>query len=231
MVSFKTNYIGHDRAYQIKRQNPDFAGWIQHDEFTEDWQKTWLPLMAHAAFPKQGWLLELGCGAGNLSIAFAQAGYTVSGIDIAPTAIEWARENAASASAEATFLEGSVLTLEACADEAFDIALDGRCLHCIIGRDRAQFLQSVHRVLKPNGVLTICSMCNDVPDTLHFRETFDPVSRCTIQAGIATRYIGDSNEILQEIMAAGFRLASVTLVPPRHEVDLADLIVIATKLS
>ncbi|MEM1280917.1 MAG: methyltransferase domain-containing protein [Cyanobacteria bacterium P01_H01_bin.152] len=231
MVSFKTNYIGHDRAYQAKRRDPDFAGWIKHDEFPEDWQQTWLPLMTHPAFPKGGELLELGCGAGNVSLAFAQAGYIVSGIDIAPTAIAWARENAAAASVKATFVEGSVLTLRAFADAAFDIALDGRCLHCLIGRDRAQFLQSAHRVLKPGGVLTICSMCNDVPDTTHFRETFDPVSRCTIQDGIATRYIGDSNAILQEIMAAGFRLVSVTLVPPRHETDLADLIVIATKLS
>ena len=60
MVSFKTNYIGHDRAYQAKRRDPDFAGWIKHDEFPEDWQQTWLPLMTHPAFPKGGELLELG---------------------------------------------------------------------------------------------------------------------------------------------------------------------------
>jgi ubiquinone/menaquinone biosynthesis C-methylase UbiE len=230
-MNLKTNYIGHDLAYQTKRQNPDFTGWTKHDDWLEDWQQTWQPLMSHAAFPASGRLLELGCGAGNLSIAFAQAGYTVSGIDIAPTAIEWARENAAAAASETTFIEGNVLTLAPFADESFDIVLDGRCLHCMIGRDRLQVLRSAHRVLQPSGILTICSMCNDVPDTPFFRETFDPASRCTMQAGIATRHIGDSNDILQEVIATGFRIVAVTLVPPRHGADLADLRVIATKLS
>ena len=229
-MALNPHYLLHERAYQTKRSHPDFAGWSQHDEWTEDWQQTWVPLMSRPPFPKSGRLLELGCGAGNVSIAFAQAGYTVSGIDIAPTAIAWARDNAVAALVEATFVEGSVLTLAPFADATFDIALDGRCLHCIIGRDRAQFLQAVHRVLKAGGIFTICSMCNDVPDTPHFRETFDPHSRCTIQQGIATRYIGDSNDILREVMAAGFRITDVNLVSPRHAADLADLQVIAIKL-
>lgn len=226
----KTDYIGHDRAYQKKRQDPHFAGWIEQAEVATDWQQTWQPLMSRPAFPKTGTLLELGCGAGNVSIAFAEAGYQVSGIDIAPTAIAWAQDNAAAAQVNAKFIEGNVLTLEPFADSSFDIALDGRCLHCIIGSDRSHFLRSVYRVLKLGGILTVCSMCNDVPNTPHFRDHFDPSSRCTIHAGIATRYIGDSNHILQELMVAGFRLVDVTLVPPRHDADLSDLIVIAAKL-
>ncbi|MGP1384502.1 MAG: hypothetical protein ACTS2F_13135 [Thainema sp.] len=47
--------------------------------------------------------------------------------------------------------------------------------------------------------------------------------------GIATRYIGDSNEILQEIMATNFRIQDVKLVPPSHAEDFADVQVIAAK--
>ena len=230
-MALRTHYLGHDRAYQAKRANPEFAGWSKRDDWADDWQQTWLPLVSRSAFPQTGKLLELGCGAGNVSIALAQVGYTVSGIDIAPTAIAWAREKAIAAQVEVEFVEGSVLTLEAFADESFDVAVDGRCLHCIIGGDREHFLAAAYRVLKPGGVLTLCSMCNDVPDTPHFRETYDPQSRCTIQQGIATRYIGNSNDILREVMAAGFRIVDVTLVPPRHEADLADLQVLAAKVS
>ncbi|ABW28906.1 methyltransferase, putative [Acaryochloris marina MBIC11017] len=99
-------------------------------------------------------MLELGCGAGNLGIAFAQIGYTVAGVDIAPTAISWAVENAAKAKVKVNFLYGDVLTLTEIEDASFDIAVDGRCYHCIIGKDRTQFLHTAHRILKPNGILT-----------------------------------------------------------------------------
>ena len=52
-----------------------------------------------------------------------------------------------------------------------------------------------------------------------------------IHDGIANRYIGDSNDILQEIMQAGFRVLDVEIVPPKDAEDLADLRAIATKLS
>ena len=227
----KTDYLLHDESYQRKRQDSTYAGWNKAEGLAADIQNMWQPLMQRDAFPKQGKLLELGCGAGNLSLYFAKAGYEVAGIDIAPTAIEWARENAASAQVEIQFIQGDVLTLAGIADESFDIALDGHCFHCIIGCDRNSFLQATHRVLKPGGVLVICSMCNQVPNTPRLREQFDPRSRCLMYNGIATRYIGDSNEILQEIMAANFRIRDVKLAPPSHAEDFADVQVIAEKES
>jgi ubiquinone/menaquinone biosynthesis C-methylase UbiE len=228
--AMRTDYAGHDRAYQRKRNDPDYAGWIKRDELAEDWQLSWQPLIQRKAFPKQGRLLEMGCGAGNLSIYFAQVGYNVTGIDIAPTAINWAIENAAKASVNVTFIQGDVLELAEIADASFDIVLDGRCFHCIIGDDRAQFLQAAHRVLKPGGILTICSMCNQVPNNAYWQENFDPVTRCLFYSGIATRYVGDSNHILQEVMQAGFRILNVEVVPPKNEEDLADLQAIAAKM-
>ncbi|MEM6255111.1 MAG: class I SAM-dependent methyltransferase [Cyanobacteria bacterium P01_D01_bin.156] len=227
----RTHYIGHDQAYQRRRDDPEYAGWIKHEEVAEDWQSTWQPLMEKRAFPNsQGKLLELGCGAGNVSIAFAHAGYEVTGIDIAPTAIAWAAENAAKANVHVNFLQGNVLELADIADASFDIALDGHCFHCIIGRDRTRFLQAAHRVLKVGGILTICTMCNEVPKTEYFQEHFDPQSRCCIHGDIASRYIGHSNDILQEVMSAGFQLLDVELVPPRHQEDLADLQLIAERI-
>ena len=181
-------------------------------------------------FPTTGKLLELGCGAGNLSIKFAQLGYDVTGVDIAPTAIDWARENVANANVDVTFLQNDVLILPAIADVSFDIALDGHCFHCIIGSDRSQFLQTAHRILKPSGILIINTMCNQVPKNAKWLDQFDPKSRCLMHGDIATRYIGDSNDILQEIINASFRIMSAEISPPKHSEDLADLQVIAEKI-
>lgn len=227
--AMKTDYAGHDRAYQRKRNDPAYAGWIKHDELAEDWQLSWQPLIQRKAFLKQGRLLEMGCGAGNLSIYFAQVGYNVTGIDIAPTAINWAIENAAKASVNVTFIQGDVLELPEIANASFDIVLDGRCFHCIIGEDRAQFLRTAHRILKHKGVLVINTMCNEVPMTSYWSDHFDSQTCCTVHDGLATRYIGDSNNILQEIICAEFRVLDVEVLSPRNQEDLAELQVIAEK--
>jgi len=226
----RTDYPGHDRAYQRKRKNPDYAGWMTHDALAEDWRLSWQPFIQTQSFPNQGRLLELGCGAGNLSLYFAQQGYEVVGVDIAPTAIAWARDNATHSGISATFIEGNVLKLAEIADASFDIVLDGRCFHCIIGSDRAQFLHTAHRVLKPSGTLAINTMCNEVPATDYWRDHFDPQSRCTLHDDLATRYVGDSNDILQEIIHAGFRLLHVEVLPVNDEDDVPALQIIAQKL-
>lgn len=226
----KTDYIGHDRAYQRKRSDPNFVGWNSADDVADVWRHSWLPLLQKKAFPQQGKLLELGCGAGNLSICFAQAGYTITGVDIAPTAIEWARDNAAKANANIDFIQADILQLSNIADDSFDIAVDGHCLHCIIGRDhRTRWFQAAHRILKPGGILAINTMCNEIPNNAYWQQHFDPHTRCTLHNGVATRYAGWSNDILKEIIQANFRILNAEILPPQDEDALSDLQVIAQK--
>ena len=224
----RTDYIGHDRAYQRKRSNADFVGWNKADDVDVTWRYSWQPLLQKNAFPQQGSLLELGCGAGNLSIYFAQAGYTVTGVDIAPTAIEWARDNAAGLGVN--FIQDDVLQLSSIADGCFDIAVDGHCLHCIIGcDDRTRWFQAARRILKPDGILVINTMCNEIPNNPYWQQHFDAHTRCTIHNGLATRYVGWSNEILKEIIQASFRILDVGILPPEDQDSLSDLQVIAQK--
>lgn len=105
-------------------------------------------------------MLELGFGTGKLGIAFAQLGYIVTGVDIASTAIAWTVENSAKAKVKVNYLFVDVLTLVDIEDASFDIAVDGRCFHYVIGSDRTQVLHIAHRILKPNEVLTITTMCH-----------------------------------------------------------------------
>ena len=88
----KTDYVLHDRQYQ-KRRAAGETGWADVETITDNLAKLGTTLTADY-FPKDGRVLELGCGAGDLSLELAARGYEVSGVDIAPTAIEWAQDKA-----------------------------------------------------------------------------------------------------------------------------------------
>lgn len=100
-----------------------------------------------------GEVLDLGCGAGRHAVAFALAGFQVSGIDFAEAAIARAREHAAASGvAQRThFMVGDVLQLPY-DDGQFTIVNDDGCLHHIAAEDRQQYAADVRRVLAVGGL-------------------------------------------------------------------------------
>ncbi|NOQ21636.1 MAG: methyltransferase domain-containing protein [Candidatus Aegiribacteria sp.] len=199
----KTWYVGHDKAYK-KRKADGYEGWdTSADGYDE--AKTKLDMIfGYGRAPKSGRLLELGCGAGNVTVWLAGKGYDTYGIDIAPTVIAWAREKAGEQGVNVQFSVGSVLELNTFSNDFFDFVLDGHCLHCIIGEDRRQLFSSVYRVLRPGGYFLVDTMCGPVNPKLV--ENFDPVSGCTIHNGISSRYYGLPDSIRDEIVEAGFQI-------------------------
>ena len=199
----KTNYGGHEGAYK-KRKKDGRAGW----DTAEGTQETiaLLEKVLQAEYvPKSGKLLELGCGAGDITLWFAEKGYDIYGVDLAPTAIAWAQEKAEERNLQADFQVGNVLELQNYTDDFFDFVLDGHCFHCIIGDDRKLFLESAYRTLKPGGFLHVNTMCGEVTNE-ELKKHYDPQSRCHIYKGIASRYIGLADDILGEIRNAGFQI-------------------------
>jgi len=204
----KTHYEGHDRLYQrFKAQGR--PGWSpEYEDFKTHIEK----VLAHGNAPSTGRLLELGCGAGNMTLWFANKGYEVSGVDISPTAIEWADENAREMKLKSNFSVGNVTDLAEYPDNYFDFVFDGHCLHCIIREDRGSMLSSVHRVLKPGGYFLVDTMCATVnEDKLQVElakndQYYDPKSKCIFlnSSDIAIRYFGNPQEIVREVEVAGF---------------------------
>lgn len=162
--------------------------------------------------PKSGKFLELGCGAGETTLWFAEIGYESYGVDISPTAVEWAKEKAAEQNLKADFRVGNVIELESYEHNYFDFILDAHCLHCIIGEDREQFLKNTFRVLKKDGFFMSHSMCGEIRDK-EWKKNYDPESRCLFTKDVAQRYIGLPDDILNEIINAGFKIlhSSVTV--------------------
>ncbi|HKO68171.1 MAG TPA: class I SAM-dependent methyltransferase [Burkholderiaceae bacterium] len=95
-------------------------------------------------------LLDLGCGTGWTSAFFARRGYRVTGQDIAPDMIDYARQN--KTRYEATDLDFVISDYESLAfEEPFDCAVFYDSLHHAVDEHAA--LKSVYRSLRPGGVL------------------------------------------------------------------------------
>lgn len=219
----KTDYLRHDRIYQKLKEDKGAIGWDRTPAAYEEIERRLRSILALCKLPPCGRLLELGCGAGNISLWLEQQGYEATGVDISPTAIAWATSKCLDVSGAAKFFVGNVLNLHFLEDGCFDIVLDGHCLHCIIENDRDAFLSESLRLLKPRGWLLIDTMCGPVAgDTLR---RYDPETQCTIQDGIATRYFGLPEEIEREVRDAGFE---VQLVIREHE-DINQTITIVAR--
>jgi len=214
----KTDYAGHDAVYQRHRAE-GATGWDENAVVYQEQELLLARILAAGRAPPSGRLLELGCGAGNISVWLARRGYEVCGVDIAPTAIEWAREKARAANVTAQFLVGDVCNLARFDEAPFDAVLDGHCLHCIIGADRPRFLATAARMLKPGGYLLVDTMCGPVIDPAGFAG-YDPASRCTLRGDVATRYFGLPEEIRSEVQAAGFELLHMEMTPDQNHVNM-----------
>lgn len=107
-------------------------------------------------------ILDIGCGAGRISIYLAQRGYQVTGIDVCEGLLSVAREISKKRSQDIHFSlsEGTKLSFP---DEEFDALIGFKILCYIPTRElRNQQLKEFYRVLKPGGMCIITQ--NVVPD-------------------------------------------------------------------
>lgn len=210
-----TDYLRHDDVYRKLIKEENAIGWDRTPAAYEEMERRLKLIFDLCNMPSRGRILELGCGAGNISLWLEKQGYEVTGVDISPTAIAWATRKCRDAGGTTRFFVDNVLDMRFAKEAYFDIVLDGHCLHCIIGDDRRAFFSESLRVLKPGGRLFIDSMCGPVIDNQ--LRGYDPKTRCTISDGIATRYFGLPEEIEKEVVDSGFNITMVIKEPePPH---------------
>jgi SAM-dependent methyltransferase len=97
-----------------------------------------------------GRVLELGCGPGRNAAYLAAQGCSVDGVDFSAWAIERARERAMPAGAAVTFQCCSIFEA-AIPEESYDLVYDSGCFHHIAPHRRKDYVELVHRALKPAG--------------------------------------------------------------------------------
>lgn len=200
-MQLKTNYAGHDLAYE-KKLSSGQDGWDGQDEYTQ---------FAHRMssivqkVQTNGLALELGCGAGNMSQWLKTLGYSnILGVDISNAAINRARLRLPDDQFHCLDLTQQPLNA---LSNSFDAVFDSHFLHCIVGDDRAVVLQEVHRLLKPGGVFFGETMCTPVEQTIAKQVGFKAdTGLCIASCGTATRYIGSPKDLLAELNEFGFEV-------------------------
>jgi len=98
-------------------------------------------------------ILEIGCGGGQCSIAFARQGAIVIGIDQSVMQLQYARGLAEEEGVRVEFLEGDITTLPQIKSGSEDAVFSA----CALGyvEDIATCFAEVARVLKPSGVFVL----------------------------------------------------------------------------
>jgi ubiquinone/menaquinone biosynthesis C-methylase UbiE len=201
------NYASHEEIYrQLKSDGAEGWGAASFHTRMEGWSRTISWALNHVFFPPApAKILDLGCGAGDSALPLAQLGYSISGVDISQTAVEWAKEKFSTNSLPGDFRSADITDELPWADQSFSAVLDSATLHCILGEDRAQTFAEIKRVLKPCGVLLLSSMVGE-PKLVQNLEFFDPVNRIQKVQGLPMRYAPDLADLKNELLKYKFQI-------------------------
>ncbi len=221
-MTLKTDYLGiHASAYrQLTSQRRESFSPANDLKLREAF---YAQSLERSAVSEGAKLLVLGCGDGEMALRLAQQGFAVTGWDIVPEAIDWARRKGRDRRIGANF-EVVDMVSEIRGGGGFEVVLDDHCFHCIIGDDRKIFLRNVRSSLKQKGIFVLRTHCDDPPATMPeaVLKMWDPMSRCQVFGGVAGRYMGRRSDILREIEEAGFRLVEANVFEARGEWPLLE---------
>ena len=140
-------WTGDPREIGSPRFFDEVGGYIR-----KNYEHRYRLIKAEAAKYPGGHLLEVGCGAGWESVAWAQAGMNVSAVDLSKGALQLARKNFDYHELQADLREGNAEKLPF-EENSFDIVASFGVLHQTESTQRA--ISEVWRVLKPGGEAVI----------------------------------------------------------------------------
>lgn len=122
-------------------------------------------------------ILELGCGAGIYSLAYASEGYDVTAIDISEKYLDILRE---SVTDEMTIqaINMNATNLDGLEDDSFDVSLVLGPLYHLFDEDEINMVTSeVKRVTKPGGIVYVAFLSKDYITVRNCFEVFDESER------------------------------------------------------
>ncbi|MBN9389432.1 MAG: methyltransferase domain-containing protein [Chloroflexi bacterium] len=111
--------------------------------------------LASPQAPTTGRVVVPGCGRGHEALLLAAHGFEVLGLDFAPSAVEYCRQQAHSRGLDdrASFERHDLFRLPPSFNAAFDYAVEHTCFCAIDPSLRPNYARTIHDILKPGGKL------------------------------------------------------------------------------
>lgn len=190
-IIYQQKKLHSENGWQTKKRDIEIINWVKR-------------LLNLVNIPS-GKLLELGCGAGNISVALLELGYELTGIDISSTAIEWAKQKFKQQNYFGDFQVGNATDLSQFEANSFDIILDSLCFHSLIQTDRKKALLAINRILKNEGFFLLMTMCG-VPRNKTLKQHFDPISNYLFFDNVPECYLGPPKDLLKELTENQFTI-------------------------
>ena len=102
-----------------------------------------------------GAAIEFGCGTGTNAVYLAEQGFEVTGVDLAPLAVERAKAKAQAGDVNVQFVCGDVTRLEQISGP-FDFVFDRACYHCVRRAGLlGGYLKTVARLTRPGSRILV----------------------------------------------------------------------------
>lgn len=119
-----------------------------------------------------GSFLDIGTGPGTQAIQLGKRGFTVTGTDLAASAIEKAK----ALSSDVRWIEDDILKTQV--SDSFDFIFDRGCFHTISPEDRPTYVANLKRLVKPGGTAFIKCFSVDQPgDYGPYRFSHEDIAR------------------------------------------------------
>ncbi len=162
-----------------------------------------------------GRALDVGCGTGRDAVYLSQRGWTVTGVDAVPRAIDAARRRATAADAQVNWVLGDVTQLQSLAiGDGYSLVIDRGCFHGLSDEERARCAAGVTTVTAPGAVLLMFAFCPRKPGMGprgvtreqiegHFAPAWQLVSGAPDSEAKLPRWIGDAKPTWYQLRRAG----------------------------
>jgi SAM-dependent methyltransferase len=109
-----------------------------------------------AQYPAPGRALDIGCGTGRDAVYLAARGWTVTGVDSVPRALDAAEQRANATSVDVNWVRGDVTRLQTLGiGEGYELLVDRGCFHGLADAEREQYAAGVAAVAAPGARLVM----------------------------------------------------------------------------
>lgn len=160
-------------------------------------------------------VVELGCGGGQCSIAFAKRGARVIGVDLSERQLSYARKLASKENVNVKFIKAEIENLSAIPDGSQDIAFSAYAFQYV--KNLRAGLDEVYSVLKSGGVFVFSldhpfywCFPEDTSELKVVRSYFNESPR---KGGLGREYPRSLSQLFNTLFESGFIVA--TIIEPR----------------